>query len=181
MSTPFLSSQLEAHSSSKLAPKPLRRISTELSLPQQELMNPITRFFRFNLVGLLGIGLQLATLAMLNRAIPNHYLLTSTLAVEITLLHNFILHVHYTWPETTSPLIALLRFHLSNGLISLAGNIALMHLFVHSLHAPILLANTLTIAICGLANFLLAHHWAFAIRQPENDLPKNSQSCLDKP
>jgi putative flippase GtrA len=175
MNPPFLNSQLGAHSS-KLIAKPLCSISPQS--PAQH--NPLTRFLRFNLVGLLGIALQLATLAMLNRAIPAHYLLTSTLAVELTLLHNFILHLHYTWPETASPLTALLRFHLSNGLISLAGNLALMHLFVHSLHAPILLANALTIAICGLANFLLAHHWAFAIPQPKNRPLKTTNLCLDK-
>jgi putative flippase GtrA len=27
---------------------------------------------------------------------------------------------------------------------------------------PVLLANALTIACCGLANFLLAHHWVFS-------------------
>ncbi|HEV2577272.1 MAG TPA: GtrA family protein [Acidobacteriaceae bacterium] len=125
-------------------------------------MNPLKRFLRFNLVGILGILVQLTTLAILDRALPHHYLLTSTIAVELTLLHNFLWHLRYTWPETRSPLGALVRFHLSNGLISLFGNIALMHLFVHSLHAPILIANALTIACCGIVNFLLAHHWAFA-------------------
>ena len=128
-------------------------------------MNPLTRFLRFNLVGLLGIITQLTTLTLLNRAIPTRYLLTSTLAVEFTLLHNFTWHIHYTWPQTKithrSATIALLRFHLSNGLISLLGNLALMRAFVRSFHSPILLANALAIACCGLTNFLLAHRWVF--------------------
>jgi putative flippase GtrA len=138
-------------------------------------MNTISRFLRFNLVGLIGIAVQLTTLALLNRALPTHYLLTSTLAVELTLLHNFAWHLHYTWPQTNSPLAALLRFHASNGFVSLVGNLTLMRLFIHTLHAPILAANILTIALCGLANFLLAHHWAFAT-------PRASQNlALDKP
>lgn len=127
-------------------------------------------FLRFNLVGLLGIAVQLATLALLNRAIPRHYLLTSTLAVELTLLHNFAWHFLFTWPTAArracDALKQLLRFHLSNGLVSLFGNLLLMHLFVHQTHAPILIANALTIACCGLANFLLAHHFVFAIPRP---------------
>ena len=129
-------------------------------------MTPLTRFLRFNLVGLLGIVTQLAILALLNRAIPTRYLLTSTLAVELTLLHNFAWHLRYTWPQSKvtrrSASIALLRFHLSNGLTSLLGNLALMRAFVRSFHAPILLANALAIACCGLANFFLAHHWVFS-------------------
>ncbi len=128
-------------------------------------MSPLTRFLRFNLVGLLGIVTQLTTLALLNRAIPTRYLLTSTLAVELTLLHNFAWHIRYTWPQTKitrhSATIALLRFHLSNGLTSLLGNLALMRAFVRSFHSPILLANALAIACCGLANFLIAHLWVF--------------------
>lgn len=151
-------------------------------------MNPITRFLRFNLVGSIGIAVQLTTLAILNHAIPAHYLLTSTLAVEFTLLHNFVWHIHYTWPETSTRnrLTALLRFHLSNGLISLVGNLALMPMFVHALHARILVANALTIATCGLANFLLAHRWAFGTRTSGDQIdvsfppasPRNSPLAL---
>jgi len=129
-------------------------------------MSPLKRFSRFNLVGLLGIVTQLTTLFLLNHAFPRRYLLTSTFAVEFTLLHNFVWHLHYTWPEalenrTHVVLTRLLRFHLSNGLVSLLGNIALMHIFVRAAHLPVLFANALTIACCGLANFLLAHRWVF--------------------
>jgi len=137
-------------------------------------MSPLKRFFRFNLVGLLGIVTQLTTLTVLNHAFPRHYLLTSTLAVEFTLLHNFVWHLHYTWPEasegrTREAFAQLFRFHLSNGLVSLIGNLLLMRFFVHSTHLPVLLANALSIACCGLANFLLAHHWVF---------PRTTQSLI---
>jgi putative flippase GtrA len=139
-------------------------------------------FLRFNLVGLLGIAVQLATLALLNRALPHDYLLTSTLAVELTLLHNFAWHLHYTWPQTKitrrAATPALLRFHLSNGLISLFGNLLLMRLFAHSLHIPILLANAITIACCGLANFSLAHHWVFSHSRSRANAKAFTASCL---
>ena len=141
-------------------------------------MSPLTRLLRFNLVGLLGIVTQLTTLTVLNHIFPHHYLLTSTFAVELTLLHNFAWHIRYTWPQTKITLRAatgtLLRFHLSNGLISLLGNLALMRSFVRSAHIPVLLANTLSIACCGLANFLVTHHWVFSQSQQHSvrpDLP----------
>ena len=131
------------------------------------------RFLRFNLVGLFGIVIQLTTLALLNHALPAHVLLTSTLAVELTLLHNFLWHALYTWPATSrqNTLPQLLRFHLSNGLVSLLGNLILMRLFAHSFHAPVLLANALTVACCGLANFLLAHRWVFSSTRKDPRLP----------
>ena len=129
-------------------------------------MSPLARFLRFNLVGLFGIVTQLTTLTVLNHALPAHYLLTSTFAVELTLLHNFTWHIHYTWPQTKitrhAATRALLRFHLSNGLVSHVGNLSLMRLFVRTAHMPVLLANIFAIACCGLANFLIAHHWVFS-------------------
>ena len=123
-------------------------------------------FLRFNLVGALGILLQLTTLALLNHIAPHHYLLTSTCAVELAILHNFAWHQHYTWPQPRitpqTTLKRLLRFHFANGLISLSANLTLMPLFVHTLHFPILLANSLAIATSGVANFLLAHLWVFS-------------------
>jgi len=61
-----------------------------------------------------------------------------------------------------STLNRLLRFHLSNGLVSLAGNLLLMRLLVSQAHLPVLAANGIAILCCSLANFFLSHHWIFA-------------------
>jgi len=44
-------------------------------------MNPLLRWLRFNLVGAMGMVLQLATLAALNHLTPGHYLIASAAAV----------------------------------------------------------------------------------------------------
>jgi putative flippase GtrA len=91
------------------------------------------RWGKFNLVGAMGMAVQLGTLALLERLIAGHYLYASAAALEITLLHNFVWHVHYTWRDRRdgSALLAqLTRFHLSNGLVSMVGNLALMRILV---------------------------------------------------
>lgn len=51
---------------------------------------PITvRWLRFSIVGALGIGAQLATLAFFHRALGLHCLGATALAVECAILHNF--------------------------------------------------------------------------------------------
>lgn len=132
-------------------------------------MNPLLRWLRFNLVGAMGMVLQLTTLAALNHIAPGHYLIVSAVAVELAVLHNFVWHIHYTWSDRRhhTPLLAqLLRFHLSNGLISLLGNLALMRLLVHTAHLPVLVANIIAILCCSIANFALSHTWAFATDTP---------------
>jgi putative flippase GtrA len=124
-----------------------------------------TRWAKFNAVGVVGMGLQLALLSALNRRMGNHILDASAAAVEITLLHNFAWHWHYTWRDRRmdiSPAAALVRFHLSNGMVSMLGNLALMQLLVREARLPLLLANSIAIACCSIANFFLGNQWAFA-------------------
>jgi putative flippase GtrA len=45
----------------------------------------------------------------------------------------------------------------------LLGNVALMHVLVATAHLPVLVANVLSIAGCGVLNFCVADGWAFAV------------------
>lgn len=128
-------------------------------------MNTLIRWCKFNLVGLVGMVVQLALLAVFNRLAAGHYLLATVAAIEITLLHNFAWHVRYTWRDRSNESALadrLLRFHLSNGLVSLIGNVALMRLLVGHAHLPVLAANLIAIICCSVVNFVLSDFWAFA-------------------
>ena len=132
-------------------------------------MNTLIRWGKFNLVGVVGMAVQLALLAVFNHLAPGHYLMATAVAIEITLLHNFVWHVRFTWRDRRdgSPLvIRLLRFHLSNGLVSLIGNVALMRVLVGHAHLPVLAANLIAIVSCSLVNFALSDLWAFGSVRP---------------
>jgi putative flippase GtrA len=128
-------------------------------------VNTLGRWAKFNLVGAAGMGLQLGALAALNRLAPGHYLYASAAALELTLLHNFVWHLNYTWRDRrdrSAMLGQLVRFHLSNGLVSFAGNLALMRVLVQEAHLPLLASNSIAILCCSVANFCLGNQWAFA-------------------
>lgn len=123
------------------------------------------RWLKFNFVGALGIGVQLAALAALT-ALGLGYLAATALAVEAALLHNFLWHERMTWRDRATPLLRpvlgrLLRFQLANGLISLIGNLLLMRLLVGVFHLPLLPANLAAIACCGVLNFLVSDRLVF--------------------
>jgi putative flippase GtrA len=127
-------------------------------------VNTFIRWGKFNLVGAMGMVVQLGALALLNRWAAGHYLYASAAALELTLLHNFVWHVHYTWKDRRggSALLAqLTRFHLSNGLISMLGNLVLMRILVDGAHMPLLAANGIAILCCSIINFILGDNWAF--------------------
>ena len=122
------------------------------------------RLARFSLVGVLGIAVQLTLLSLLTTLEVN-YLVATVLAVEAAILHNFIWHRFFTWPERQGSfpqtLAALLRFNLSTGLISLVGNLLLMRLLRGQLGVPLLPANLISISICALVNFTTSDRWVF--------------------
>lgn len=115
------------------------------------------RWLKFNGAGLLGVGVQMALLALLTKG-GTGYLTATVVAVECAVLHNFAWHERWTWRERARSeprrwLSRLLRFHVANGLISIAGNLLLMAWLVGMLSGPVMLSNLLTIVICGTANF----------------------------
>ncbi len=132
--------------------------------------SPLPRWLRFNLIGALGLAVQLGSLALLHHAYPTHALATTAAAVELTLLHNLTWHWHFTWRDrrqTTTPLRAFTRFHLSNGAVSLLGNLLLVRLLLHLTHTPLLLANLLAVLLCSFANYLIGDNWVFAATAPQ--------------
>lgn len=142
-------------------------------------MNRFVRWGKFNLVGAAGMLVQLGVLAVLNRVAPGHYMVATAAAIEITLLHNFVWHLRYTWrdrfpiqnaqnafwmgrPNFRGALVGqCLRFHLSNGVVSMVGNLALMPVLVAGARIPVLAANAIAILCCSIVNFLLGDRWAF--------------------
>jgi putative flippase GtrA len=140
----------------------------------------IVRWGKFNLVGAVGTAVQLGVLALINQLAPEHYMVATAAAIEITLLHNFVWHLHYTWRDRFPTLNTksvfrmghpgdrealaghLIRFHLSNGLVSMVGNLALMRVLVESMRIPVVAANAIAILGCSIVNFCLGHNWAFA-------------------
>jgi len=127
-------------------------------------LNMFVRWGKFNLVGAIGMVVQLGALALFNQWSAGHYLYASAAAVELTLLHNFVRHLHYTWRDRRFDVVLLtqlLRFQLSNGLVSMLGNIALMRILVHETHTPLLSANSIAILCCSVVNFFLGNQLVF--------------------
>ena len=129
----------------------------------------IVRWMRFNLVGLIGTLLQLAILAACTHWTKFPYLLAVAIAVECTILHNFLWHERFTWRDRRCGSQwesgkRLLAFNTTNGGISLVGNLLLMRLLVEQFRLPILAANGVAILACSLLNFAVGDQFVFRRR-----------------
>jgi putative flippase GtrA len=122
-----------------------------------------TRWFKFNLVGGMGIVVQMLLLVLLKTGMHVRYLIATALAVETAVLHNVLWHERFTWADRTgASLPRFLKFNLTTGLFSIAGNLILMKLLVGIVHLNYLLANGLTITTCSVVNFLVSDGFVFA-------------------
>jgi putative flippase GtrA len=125
----------------------------------------LAAWLRFNAVGLLGVGVQLAVLAALRSGMGWTIRAATLVAVECAVLHNFVWHERWTWAHRSLELRGvpwrLLRFNVSNGLISIVGNLALMELLAVRLHLNYMFSNLIAIGACSLLNFFVSDKLVF--------------------
>jgi putative flippase GtrA len=124
------------------------------------------RWLAFNVVGGLGIVVQLAALSVLTSGVGLDYLPATALAVEAAVLHNFIWHERWTWSDRAAQdkpgrWKRLWRFQISNGALSIGGNLALMQLLVGAWAMNCTVANAMSIALCSILNFLASDRLVF--------------------
>src|SRR4051794_22456616 len=89
----------------------------------------MTRFVRFNVVGALGVAVQLGLLWLLTRSTRLPSGAATGVAVAATVVHNYIWHRCWTWRDRAgadrfAPFVAFVG---SNGVVSLAGNVAIVY------------------------------------------------------
>lgn len=122
------------------------------------------RFVRFNLVGIAGFGVQLGTLWLLLAVTVLPPEAAVALAVLLTVSHNFAWHERYTWPGP--PARGRLRrwaaFNLSNGIVSLAVNVAITTPLAALTGLPIVAANVAGVLAASLVNFVVSDRMVFA-------------------
>ena len=131
------------------------------------------RFLRFNVVSVLGIGVRLLAAWALVNGLGLHYLVGTTLAIELSILHNFFWHLHWTWGAAgvrasgrpraprNHVFFRCVAFHASNGLVTFLGAMVLMPVLVGSLGLHHLLANFIAVCFTGLLNFFLGDRLVF--------------------
>jgi putative flippase GtrA len=122
----------------------------------------LIRWGKFNFVGGIGIAVQFVALFFLKSGLHVPTLLATAIAVEIAVLHNFAWHERFTWRDREFGggwWRRMARFHLGNGVVSIAGNVALMRVLAGPLNY--LVANAIAIGLCSIANFAVSEWWVF--------------------
>ena len=131
-------------------------------------MTTTRRWLRFTLVGLAGFALQLTVVWLLARLTPLPVSVVVTLAVLVTVSHNFFWHERVTWPGRTREgrWRRWLAFHAANGVISVATNVVVTGPIMQMTGFPIEAANAIAVVVASLANFVAGDRVVFAPAPP---------------
>jgi putative flippase GtrA len=138
-------------------------------------MQTLYRWAKFNAVGALGFCIQLGALWLFVVALKVSSLAATALAVETAVVHNFVWHQFVTWKDRSSEkrndwLKRLFAFNLTNGAVSLAGNLFFAWLIVGRKRIWLFAANLVAITVCSLINFVLSDKVVFrtAANEPQS-------------
>lgn len=130
-------------------------------------MTATIRWLRFTLVGLAGFALQLTAVWLLARLTPLPVTLIVTLAVLLTVSHNFFWHERVTWPGQAREgrRRRWLTFHAANGMISIATNVVVTGPIMQMTGLPIQAANAIAVVAASFANFVAGDRVVFTPRR----------------
>ena len=119
------------------------------------------RLARFAIVGLVGVGVNLAVLRILFGQLHWAAPLASAISVEISIVSNFIANNRWTFGESTISVLRFARYNLAalGGLAITAGTFTLLLQYTG---APYLLADLVGIALATVWNFAASVLWTWA-------------------
>ncbi len=131
-----------------------------------QVVNGWTRWWRFSGVGVLGVAVQLLVLGVCLKLPGIDTRAAVAVAVGSAVVHNFAWHRRWTWRDrdatSTSRLFA--RFAVTNGLISIVGNVVITSALVSWSGSAVVVANAVAIVVCSVANYLVSDRAVFTAR-----------------
>ena len=132
---------------------------------QQNLLN--ARLLKFSVVGASGVAVNMGLLYALTRFMGIHYILSSILAIEVSILTNFILNDIWTWRDRQKKTYwkRMLQYHISVGITALLANWLLLIFFTEVVGLHYMWSNLIGISVGMLFNYTLNDLWTFRNNQ----------------
>ncbi|MGM5481163.1 MAG: glycosyltransferase [Nanobdellota archaeon] len=121
------------------------------------------KFLKFAVVGTSGVIVNYAILILFKEVLGLHLLFASAIAVETSIITNFLFNNFWTWRRNAHNncfLGRLLRFNLVS-LIALAINVSVLYLLTEYVGIWYIIANAFGIIAGMLVNFTINDRWTF--------------------
>jgi dolichol-phosphate mannosyltransferase len=127
------------------------------------------RIVRFGVVGLSGVVVNQGLLMLLHGTLGAPLLLSSMIAIEISILTNFLLNHIWTWRmslRVPGLLRRTIQYHAAAVMAAFAGNVIVLMTAVELFGVDYRIANLAGIAVGTAINFTAGELWIF---RPDRD------------
>lgn len=141
-----------------------------MTLDKEDKLGRISLFvkhaFKYYLVGASGILVNLGILFVLTEFVGLWYLLSSTIAIYVSITSNFLLNKAWTFRDTVAKQRGFLMYgkFIGVSLVGMGIQLGFNYLFVEKLSVYYLLAALMSIAIASSVNFVLNRRLTFGIK-----------------
>lgn len=141
-----------------------------MTLDKEDKVRRITLFakhaFKYYLVGTSGILVNLGILFVLTEFVGLWYLLSSSIAIYVSITSNFLLNKTWTFNDTEikQPGVLMYGKFFGVSLIGMGIQLGFNYLFVERLFVYYLLAALMSIMIASSVNFVLNRRLTFGIK-----------------
>ena len=130
----------------------------------------VRRFAKFCVVGLSGIVVNMFFLWFFTEVVKIFYLFSSFLAIELSIMNNFILNELWTWRDRKSSgrlnyLKRMVQYHISVSISAILANIFLLWFLTEFFHLYYLFSNLFGIAAGVLLNYFINDRWTFRVQK----------------
>ncbi len=121
------------------------------------------RIIKFGLVGMTGVGVNMGMLYILTEYLHIIYIISSLIAIEISILSNFFLNDLWTWGDRVKKSFweRFIQYHISVGLTAILANWLILLLLTEFFGIYYLISNLIGIAVGTLSNYILNDLWTF--------------------
>ncbi|UCF65392.1 MAG: GtrA family protein [bacterium] len=121
------------------------------------------RILKFGLVGMTGVGVNMGMLYILTEYLHIIYIISSLIAIEISILSNFFLNDLWTWGDRVKKSFweRFIQYHISVGLTAILANWLILLLLTEFFGIYYLISNLIGIAVGTLSNYILNDLWTF--------------------
>lgn len=132
----------------------------------------IGRFFKFGIVGGIGVLVNIGFYTLLYDLVGIYDLLAGAIAIELSILNNFILNERWTFRDRASRdwkiwVKRCLAFHLSSGLVAMLAQLLTLYILTRFLGIWDKLAYLIGIGLGALANYVICNRLIFKHRPVE--------------
>jgi len=142
----------------------------------------ILRAFKFSSVGFSGVIVNTGILYLLTEHCGLDYRISSLLAIELSIINNFIWNSLWTWSDnkaTSNRNLSkrFIKFHISSVFTAFVVNYGSLILLTELFHIQYQISNLIGIALGSLLNFFFSHFWVFRRKKKDCRL-QQKRNCL---